>query len=43
VIERVVGGWPSVFENVRAHRLGLKPDANFLSIVRQYMDDQAMR
>jgi D-erythronate 2-dehydrogenase len=43
MIERVVGGWPSVFENVRAHRLGLKPDADFLSIVRQFMDDQAMR
>ncbi len=43
VIERVVGGWPSVFENARAHRLGLQPDADFLSIVRQFMDDQAPR
>jgi D-erythronate 2-dehydrogenase len=43
VIERVVGGWPSAFENARAHRLGLQPDADFLSIVRQFMADQAMR
>ena len=43
LIERVVGGWPAVFENARAHRLGLQPDADFLSIVRQFMADQAMR
>jgi nucleoside-diphosphate-sugar epimerase len=39
-IERVVGGWPSAFENTRAHRLGLQADADFLSIVHQYMNDQ---
>jgi D-erythronate 2-dehydrogenase len=39
-IERVVGGWPSAFENRRAHRLGLQADADFLSIVHQYMNDQ---
>jgi nucleoside-diphosphate-sugar epimerase len=39
VIARVVGGWPSSFENTRAHRLGLRADPDFLSIVHQYMND----
>jgi D-erythronate 2-dehydrogenase len=40
-IERVVGGWPSSFDNQRARRLGLQPDPDFLSIVRQYISDQS--
>jgi D-erythronate 2-dehydrogenase len=40
-IERVVGGWPFAFENTRAHRLGLQPDPDFLSIVHQYMNEQS--
>jgi D-erythronate 2-dehydrogenase len=40
-IERVVGGWPSSFNNQRARRLGLHPDPDFLSIVQQYISDQS--
>jgi nucleoside-diphosphate-sugar epimerase len=42
-IERVVGGWPSVFDNARAHRLGLRADPDFLPIVHQFVNDQAGR
>lgn len=38
---RIVGGWPAAFENVRARRLGLEPDKDFISIVRQFMDERA--
>ena len=37
-IVRLVTGWPAAFDNSRAHRLGLDPDPDFLSIVRQYLD-----
>jgi nucleoside-diphosphate-sugar epimerase len=40
-IARMVGGWPAVFDLSRAERLGLKPDPDFISIVRQYIDDRA--
>jgi hypothetical protein len=36
-IARIVGGWPARFESQRAARLGLRPDADFRSIVRQYI------
>lgn len=39
-IARLVSGWPAVFDNSRAHRLGLDPDPGFLSIVRQYIADR---
>jgi len=38
-IARIVGGWPARFESRRAARLGLAPDPDFRSIVRQYMAD----
>jgi nucleoside-diphosphate-sugar epimerase len=38
---RIVGGWPAVFDNSRALRLGLEPDPDFLSIVRAYLADRA--
>lgn len=38
-IARIVGGWPARFESPRAAALGLAPDADFLSIVRQYVRD----
>jgi D-erythronate 2-dehydrogenase len=39
-ITRIVGGWPAVFDNTRAARLGLEPDPDFLSILRAYVADQ---
>ncbi len=38
-ITRIVGGWPAVFDNSRAARLGLEPDPDFLSIIRAYLAD----
>jgi nucleoside-diphosphate-sugar epimerase len=40
-IARIVGGWPAVFDSARAQRLGLQPDPDFISIVRQFLDDRA--
>lgn len=41
-IARLVGGWPARFESARAQRLGLRPDADFRSIVLQYRQDQGL-
>jgi D-erythronate 2-dehydrogenase len=41
-IARMMLGWPSAFESARARRLGLLPDPDFLSIVRQYQKEQAL-
>jgi D-erythronate 2-dehydrogenase len=38
-VARMVGGWPARFESQRQVRLGLTPDRDFLSIVRQYARD----
>lgn len=38
-VARMVGGWPARFESQRQARLGLKPDSDFLSVVRQYLQD----
>src|SRR5258705_3870117 len=40
-IGRIVEGWPSVFDNARALRLGLKPDADVISVIRRFVNDQA--
>jgi D-erythronate 2-dehydrogenase len=40
-ISRMMLGWPSTFESARARRLGLSPDPDFLSIVRQFQKEQA--
>lgn len=37
-ITRIVGGWPSKFDCQRTHRLGLKVDASYQDIIRQYLD-----
>lgn len=44
-IARIVGGWPSRFDSPRARSLGLSPDRDFHSVVRQYVRDhrQAVR
>lgn len=36
-IARIVGGWPSRFDCQRTHRLGLKGDASYQDIIRQYL------
>jgi nucleoside-diphosphate-sugar epimerase len=38
-ITRIVGGWPSVFESERAARLGLRADADMISIIREFMNE----
>jgi nucleoside-diphosphate-sugar epimerase len=38
-ITKIVGGWPSVFESERAMRLGLRPDPDMISIIRQYVNE----
>jgi D-erythronate 2-dehydrogenase len=38
----IVAGWPSAFDNTRALRLGLKPDPDFISIIRQFVSDHAI-
>jgi len=40
-VARMVGGWPARFESARVARLGLAADADFGSIVRQYLRDHA--
>jgi len=37
-IVRIVGGWPSRFDCQRTHRLGLKADASYQDIIKQYLD-----
>jgi nucleoside-diphosphate-sugar epimerase len=41
-ISRMMLGWPATFESARARRLGLSPDPDFLSIVRQFQKEQAV-
>jgi D-erythronate 2-dehydrogenase len=38
----IVAGWPSAVDNTRALRLGLKPDPDFISIIRQFVNDHAI-
>ncbi|MFD3479197.1 D-erythronate dehydrogenase [Streptomyces sp. NPDC058695] len=40
-VEAIVGSWPAVFDNTRAARLGLEPDADFAAVVHQYVADHA--
>jgi len=37
---RIVGGWPCAFDNSRAKALGLDPDPDFISIVREFLKDR---
>jgi D-erythronate 2-dehydrogenase len=41
-IARMIQGWPCAFESTRARGLGLLPDPDFLSIVRQFQKEQAV-
>jgi nucleoside-diphosphate-sugar epimerase len=38
-VQRIVNSWPSRFDSPRARALGLEPDADFTSIIRQYQHD----
>ncbi len=38
-IEAIVASWPADFDNTRAAALGLEPDPDFLSLVRDYLAD----
>ncbi|RQW89325.1 D-erythronate dehydrogenase [Micromonospora globispora] len=38
-VEAIVSSWPAVFDNSRAATLGLSPDPDLESVVRQYLDD----
>jgi nucleoside-diphosphate-sugar epimerase len=40
-IAKMILGWPSAFESTRARGLGLLPDSDFLSIIRQFQKEQA--
>lgn len=40
-VEAIVGSWPAAFDNARAAALGLEPDPDFASVVRQYLADHA--
>ncbi|WP_316768092.1 D-erythronate dehydrogenase [Streptomyces sasae] len=40
-VEAIVGSWPAVFDNTRAAALGLEPDPSPLSLVQDYLADQA--
>lgn len=37
-ITAIVGGWPARFDHARASALGLAPDPDFATILRQYID-----
>jgi nucleoside-diphosphate-sugar epimerase len=38
-IAGIVSGWPRAASSARAERLGLQPDPDFASIIRQYIED----
>lgn len=38
-IESIVASWPAAFDNSRAAALGLDPEANFMSVVADYVAD----
>jgi D-erythronate 2-dehydrogenase len=41
-IVKMMGGWPAAFVSARAERLGLSPDPDFISIVRQFQKEQGL-
>ncbi|KOV60605.1 NAD-dependent epimerase [Streptomyces sp. MMG1121] len=40
-VEAIVASWPAVFDNTRAAALGLAPDPDFLSILRDHLTSHA--
>jgi hypothetical protein len=41
LIERIVASWPAQVNGSRALALGLRPDPDFISIVRAYAEQQS--
>ena len=41
MIGAIVRSWPARFETPRAHALGLRPEASFDDIVREYISGTA--
>ena len=37
-IKRIVGGWPPRFDCQRTHKLGLKADASYRTVIEQYIE-----
>ena len=37
-IKRIVGGWPARFDCQRTHRFGLRADASYQDIIKQYLE-----
>jgi D-erythronate 2-dehydrogenase len=40
LVQRIVGGWPSRFDPVRARALGFKAESSFDEIIRAHIDDE---
>jgi hypothetical protein len=40
-IARIVGGWPGAWEMSRAEALGFAGDADFDSVIRAFVEEQA--
>jgi D-erythronate 2-dehydrogenase len=40
LVQRIVGGWPSRFDPVRAHALGFKAENSFDEIIKAHIDDE---
>jgi nucleoside-diphosphate-sugar epimerase len=43
VIDRIVRTWPRNFDTAFARSLGMRADADFESVIRQYIDDELKR
>ncbi len=43
LVEKIVLGWPTAWENKRALSMGLQADESFEAIIRQFLADQATR
>lgn len=42
IVDRIVSSWPAAFDTVRAQQLGFSADADFESIIRAYVADEAI-
>lgn len=38
-IEKIVASWPARFDNTRAEALGIEPDPDIETVIRQYLED----
>lgn len=41
-VDRIVSSWPGAFDTARAQRLGFSADPDFESIIRAYIEDEAI-